>query len=144
MKVTVRDIILVLIPAMVGYGVRLKCNIGEKAGSTVLFRPPAWVFGIAWTLLYIMLGFSWYIAQKEYKYNNYLYILLNVLLCLWLVVYSCQNSAKNAVFVLLASIITALLCFTSGNKLSQMLIAPLIGWLIFALLMNTTIVQNSE
>ena len=138
------DKLLILIPLVTGFATSAICPMTSNDGNDIKFRPPAWVFGIAWTLLYIMLGFSWYYAQKEYKYYNYLYILLNLLLCSWLVVYSCQNSAKNAVFVLLASIITALLCFTSDVRSSQMLIAPLIGWLIFALLMNTTIVQNSD
>jgi tryptophan-rich sensory protein len=40
------------------------------------------------------------------------------------------------------SIIFSLMSFTQGNEISKILIAPLIGWCIFAQLMNITEVEK--
>jgi len=147
MKVTVRDIILVLIPAMVGYGVRLKCNIGEKAGSTVIFRPPAWVFGVIWPILFLFFGLSWAIAARKSsnkKLAMCMYALTTILLGAWIVVYGCLKNKKASSWVLILAVAAGIASFGQGNEVSKALIAPLIAWTLFALLMNTTEVQNNK
>ena len=138
------EYLLLLTPILSGFIISAICPMGSDSGSDVKFRPPSWVFGVAWPILYLLLGLSWVLAQQKNKNYNYLYLLLNSLLCMWIIVFSCYNSQKNSVFILLGTIILAIMCFTSGVMYSQLALSPLIGWLIFALLMNTTLVQESQ
>jgi tryptophan-rich sensory protein len=103
------------------------------------------MFSIVWALLYIMFGISWVIANRNCDNKiicNLTYILTTLFLCLWIVFYGCKKNKKQASWVLLISLMLVLMCFSQGNYLSKILLAPLIGWVIFALLMNTTEVQN--
>ena len=65
MTVTPLDIVLVILPAVVGYGSQRLCSVGKNAGSSVLFRPPAWAFGIIWPILFLLFGLSWALAARE-------------------------------------------------------------------------------
>lgn len=147
MKITIVDVILVLLPAVVGYGSQFACNIGKKAGESVLFRPPAWAFGVIWAVLFLCFGLSWAIARRNCK-NEILcmstYGLTTLLLGVWIIVYGCCKSKKGACWVLLLAIAAGLASFAQGNEVSRVLIAPLIAWALFALLMNTTEVQNQK
>ena len=72
---------------------------------------------------------------------NGLYGMLVFLLTAWVIAYSCKKNKKIAVYILLMSIMASLMTFTVGNTPSKLLLCPLIGWLIFATMLNTTEVQ---
>lgn len=135
------EIVYLALPIITGFAASFLCPM-KDAGSDVVFRPDSWVFSVVWPILYLLLGVSWIIASRKNKLNSFVYGLLTLLLVCWIIVYSCNEDKKNAVFVLLASLMAALSCFAIGNKTSKILISPLIGWLIFATIMNTTEVQN--
>ena len=111
--------------------------MNSNSGSKIKFRPPGYIFGIIWPILYLLLGAAWIYSNK---YGIY-YLLISLLLCLWLVVYSCLKKKKHASWVLLASLFMSFLTYTISNKTSQLLISPLIIWLLFALFMNIIEVQ---
>jgi len=146
MTITLIDIVLVLLPSIIGYGSQFLCNIGKNSGEKVLFRPPSWVFRVIWPILFLLFGISWAIAARNCD-NKYLciitYCMTALLLGLWIIVYSnkCGNSKKGASWVLLLVIVTELASFSQGNSVSKLLISPLIAWSLFALIMNTTEVQ---
>ena len=129
-------------PAVTGFGTSALCKMDETSGESVDFRPPGWVFGVVWPVLYLLIGISWIYASRKSNINNWFYILLTALLMSWIIVYSCRNNKKGAVYILLGSIIVSLLCFSVGDKISKLCISPLIGWLLFAMIMNTTEVQK--
>jgi benzodiazapine receptor len=115
----------------------------ETSGETVKFRPPAWVFGVVWPILYILLGISWVIASRQNKLNSIIYGLITLLLMSWIIFYSCEKDKKSSVYILICSIMAAFACISVGNNVSKILISPLIGWLIFALMMNAQEIQNN-
>jgi benzodiazapine receptor len=134
--------IIILIPALLGYLGGKYCKVQETSGESVKFRPPPKVFGIAWAILYILLGLSWYYALKSAKNMNMIiaimsyYILLNIALYSWIYTYSCKGNKISAVYALAISFTCALLCYTIGDINSKLCIVPLIGWLFFATLIN--------
>jgi tryptophan-rich sensory protein len=145
MNINSQDIILVILPAIIGYGSQLICSIGKNAGSNVKFRPPPWVFGVVWPILYLLLGISWAIAARNCVNKVMcmsIYSLLSILLGLWIIVYGCIKSKKGASWVLLLVLASVFGCFTQGNEVSKVIITPLLAWIIFALIMNTTEVQE--
>jgi tryptophan-rich sensory protein len=134
--------IIILVPAVIGYLAGYTCKVQETSGESVKFRPPPKVFGIAWAILYILLGLSWYYALKSTINIKMIitimifYILLNIALCSWIYLYSCKKDKITAVYGLAISFTFALMCYTLGNITSKLCIVPLIGWLFFATLIN--------
>jgi tryptophan-rich sensory protein len=147
MNITYIDVLLVVLPAIVGYSSQMICNLGKNAGSNVKFRPPPWVFGVVWPILFLLFGLSWAIAFRNCN-NKILcmsmYLLTTLLLGVWIIVYGCGKSKKGASWILILAIASGLSCFTQGNEVSKIMITPLLAWILFALIMNTTEVQNEN
>jgi tryptophan-rich sensory protein len=57
-------------------------------------------------------------------------------LSLWIFVYSCKNNKKDGLYIIIISIIFAMLSYTVAPLNSKLMIVPLIGWLFFATLLN--------
>ena len=150
-------LIVIFLPLINGFVIGNKvCNVGESSGETVKFRPPASAFGIAWAILYLCIGLSWFFAiylPNDIKINkklysilivSFFYILLNIVLSLWIVFYSCYKDKINSIFILIGSIVASLFCYTVGNTTSRMFITPLIGWLLLATLLNVDEVNQMK
>jgi benzodiazapine receptor len=131
-----------LLPLISGYATSSICGMDDTAGSTVKFRPPGWVFAVVWPILYLLIGASWVVAFRQNKLNSIPYVLLTVLLTTWVLIYSCNNDKKSGVYVILGALMVSLSCLAVGTSSSRLMISPLIGWLIFALLMNAVEIQN--
>lgn len=142
------DVVLFLIPILTGYSASALCRIrskdGEQAGASVRYRPPPIVFSIAWPILYMLTGVSWAIANRQSSYNSIPYTLLVVLLTSWIVVYGCVGSRQASLYVLLLALFASISSAMVGTRASRLMIAPLVGWLVFALIMSTTEIQYSE
>lgn len=122
-----------------GYASALICKVNKDSGKIVKFRPTPIVFSIVWPILYLLLGISWFLARKQPNsiLVDAMYLSLNLILCLWLYVYSCRKDKKNAIYVIVLSIIFAMFCYTlCEDVLGKLAIVPLIGWLYLATLIN--------
>ena len=137
------DLLRLFYPMVAGFVVSKFCKM-EKSGVTVKFRPPGYVFGIVWPILYILLGLSWINSNpSSNKKVELLYFVLSSLLAYWIVVYACQKNKRNAVFIMLAIILNIGILMVQIPKKSQLYLVPLGIWLLFALLISTTEIQNS-
>ena len=140
----------ILIPSIMGYASALICGVSKDSGNSVKFRPPPIVFSIVWPILYLLLGISWYLAREKVKSQelilvDMMYLSLNIILCLWLFVYSCLGDKKNAIYVIVLSIIFTMFCYTvCENVLGKLAIVPLLGWLYLATLINIFEVEKDE
>ena len=138
-----RDLLRLFYPMVAGFGVSKFCKM-EKSGINIKFRPPPFVFGIVWPILYILLGLSWINSNPDRDKNiEILFFILSSLLAYWIVVYACQKDKKNAVFVMLAILLCIALLLVQIPKKSQIYLTPLGVWIFFAMLLSTTEVQNS-
>ena len=138
-------LILIILPSIFGYLSGTLCNVKDTSGSTVNFRPKPITFSIAWIILYILIGLSWYYASldtTEMALNTLFHLLLNLGLCSWIYFYSCKKQKINGIYALIFSFTCALLCYTIGNTTSKLLIVPLIGWILFATLINVGEVEK--
>ena len=132
----------IIIPSLLGYGTAMFCKVKNNSGLVVSIRPSPIVFSIVWPLLYLMLGLSWYYSRKNKTLlSDIFYGILVFLLSFWIIIYSCKNKKIFAVYILILSIIFSLLAYTVGDLTSKLLIVPLIGWLLFATLLNVFEVQ---
>ena len=142
------ELIVFLLPLIVGFGTGMICHTKSSAGSSVKFRPPPWVFSVVWTLLYLMIGLSWLLSLRAQGGQsqlliNVLYIQLIVILALWLVLYSCMNQKKWALVMMVLVLIGTLLTYTMvSSVVAKGLLVPLFVWLLYALLLSVFEVQK--
>ena len=111
MNITYTDVLLVLLPAIVGYGSQMICKLGNNAGSNVKFRPPPWVFGVVWPILFLLFGLSWAIAFRNCNNKALcmsMYTLTTLLRGVWIIVYGCGKSKKGASWILILAIASSL------------------------------------
>jgi tryptophan-rich sensory protein len=143
-KDNIIEVSIGLVPLISGFITSYFCNVGKKAGEKVKFRPPSGVFAIAWIILYLLFGISIVLSKRKNNYSLIPNILTIILLNLWIIFYGCLNNKKASVFILLASILTTFISYSMGTEMSKIIISPLLIWLLFALLMNTTEVQEEK
>lgn len=102
------------------------------------FAPPAIVFPIVWTILYILMGISSYIVWT----NNgnlgtyYLQLILNGLWSIIFFVFKLRLLAFVWIIALIFLVIKMIREFLLVNKISGYLQIPYLLWLIFAAYLN--------
>ncbi|MAN25538.1 MAG: hypothetical protein CME10_14840 [Gemmatimonadetes bacterium] len=117
----------------------LLCPNLKNSGSNVPFRPPGWVFGIVWPILYVTTGYAWHLSKQDD-----LFTLVIGLCCAWLVVYSCKRLKYEAAFVLMASAITSwYVVHKLGRSTAMYYTLPLAIWLTFASSINAYEITHS-
>jgi tryptophan-rich sensory protein len=137
-----KNLMRLFYPIVIGFTVSKFCKM-SKSGVNVKFRPPPFVFGIVWPILYILLGLSWINSNPDKNMNiEIMFFILSSLLAYWIIVYSCQKNKKNAVFVMLAIILNISLLMIQIPKKSKVYLVPLAVWIFFAMLLSTTELQN--
>jgi len=129
----------------IGYLVSLKCKMNNRSGSSVKFRPPSYIFGIVWPVLYLLIGFSWIKSTNSIIKNKIdaLFISLSLLLGFWIYVYSCMNNKLGSLYVMFIIFLNLLFLMISIPEKSKLLLAPLCVWLLYATFILTTDIQNS-
>jgi len=116
--------------------VRSGCEGGlsRSAAAGVPLRPPNWVFGVVWPVLYLTTGLAWARAPREL---DALFAAVTALCCAWLVVYACARARRAAALVLVAATAcAAALAREAGRAL------PLALWLAFATYLNVAEVSG--
>jgi benzodiazapine receptor len=144
---TLSNLIIFSLPTIASLVTSKFCPMGKEAGVKINARPPPYVFAVVWTILYILMGLSWVTSRNcKCKDNNIidtLYVTLIVLLNFWVVKYGCNKDKKGALYILPFTIlVTLILIVYSLNTISSYLLLPLLVWLIFAMLLNYTEVNE--
>lgn len=115
------------------------------------FSPPNWVFGPAWTTLYLLMGISFYRAwtakpapenSNAQKRTLALFLIHLALNALWSVAFFGWRSPALGLAVITALIITLLIIikrFFSLDKPAAYLLIPYLAWISFAALLNFSI-----
>ena len=130
-------------PLLTGWGTAALCPIGPGAGSSVSFRPPSAVFGVAWFILYLLLGYSWASAlqrpDRQFSQTFARYAALVFLLCLWIVAYGCAGAKRWALLVIGAAAVATVEAwrYSGGPELFFLL-----AWLVFAAALNFQEIRN--
>jgi|TARA_B110000014_G_scaffold77624_2_gene53172 translocator protein len=109
-----------------------QCGSLVRSAINVPLRPPGWVFGVVWPILYVTTGLAWSWSKKDTLFS-----LVIATCCLWLYIYSCLKNKKAAAFMLLSTALLSwhLVRILSGK--SRNAIIPLALWTSFATYLNT-------
>lgn len=131
------ELLLAIVPGTLGFSLSAACKMPSSDG--IPFRPPGWVFGVVWPILYILLGIAWFrtsVAFGVLSIQSASYLVTSLALCAWQVVYSCRKDVKNAVFVLLSSVLSVAFNVALSERSERLMLIPLLVWVSFATLMN--------
>ena len=111
--------------------------------------PPSQVFGIAWTILFVLLAASMYHMWNYYKNSagrkwfTAFYVISGFLIYAWSDTFFMMHDMVTALFMILVMIILAevmILIAFQNNKKSGYLLLPYLAWLLFALYLNTNLI----
>ncbi|CAN5307395.1 tryptophan-rich sensory protein [soil metagenome] len=112
------------------------------------FNPPNWIFGPAWTLLYILMGISFALIwnkgweKKEVKNALGIFIIQLVLNLIWSVLFFAMQNPAIAfidIIILWMLIFLTIKKFFPINKIAAYLLIPYLLWVSFATLLNASI-----
>ncbi len=123
-------------PIISGSVLSILCPTTAGQGAQLKQRPPAYVFGIVWPILYILTGYSWKTSRDE-RETDMMHGVLTFLLCLWIITFSCMGRKKFGLYVLSLVVATVVCCMClHSNKWSKIALTPLLAWTMFAMHLN--------
>lgn len=108
--------------------------------------PPSYLFPIVWSILYLLIGTSYYIYRKN---NNddpltirlyYIQLILNYLWSIIFFTLKLRTLAVIWIIVLAITIIYLMIRFYKEEKTSFYLLIPYILWVLFATYLNIGII----
>lgn len=117
------------------------------------FTPPSWVFGPVWTVLYIMMGLSFYLIwrrlplNKGLKIPHLVYFAQLILNTAWSAVFFGLRSIKGGTIVISAlwlSIVGTMYYFRKLSRTAAWLLLPYLAWVTFAGILNYTIWRHNR
>ena len=112
------------------------------------FNPPNWLFGPAWTLLYILMGISAALVwdkmgeKKEVPAGLIIFSVQLLLNCFWSIIFFGYHSPFYAfieIIFLWLVIWATILYFWRISKTAAILLTPYICWVSFAMILNFSI-----
>ena len=133
------EYILVILPLVLGIIVSafVDFNIYGSLNKPDL-APPAVIFPIAWTILYVLMGVSLYMNRNNKK-NMVTFFIQLMLNYLWVFVFFGMQSWLGGFIVIIlldVMILYTILEFYKENKLSAYMMIPYLLWCIFASYLN--------
>ena len=140
----IKRIIYGLLPiiggALVGLIISGYMNYGDMVKPPL--SPPSYIFPIVWTILYILMGISYFVATKDNgndKELNQIYILQLLVNFFWPIIFFVLRMYFTAFFwiiLLLILVISMIKELLKNNKISGCLQIPYLIWLLFATYLN--------
>ena len=140
----IKRIIYSLLPivggALVGLIISGYMNYGDMVKPPL--SPPSYIFPIVWTILYILMGISYFVATKDKENDkelNQIYILQLLVNFFWPIIFFVLRMYFTAFFwiiLLLILVIIMIKELLKNNKISGCLQIPYFIWLLFATYLN--------
>ncbi|QQG41152.1 MAG: tryptophan-rich sensory protein [Candidatus Woesebacteria bacterium] len=109
------------------------------------FTPPSWLFGPAWTILYILIGVSAYLIWKKGFKNNQvkeafkIFTIQLILNLLWSPIFFGAKQIFLALIVIVIMwifIFKTIKAFAKIDKTASYLLYPYLAWVSFATVLN--------
>ena len=133
----------IFFPIIIGgiVGIIIKDYIDYSFLERPPLSPPKIAFPIAWSILYLLIGISYYLYRKK-DYNKqtiklyYTGLLFNAL---WSIIFFVLKLRLISIIWIIALVILTILLFISykkQNKISAYLLIPYLIWLIYATYIN--------
>ena len=143
-------VIVSFIPGIIGvlFTPHGDSNVWYNALAKSALTPDGWVFSVAWTILYLLLGIALFliIDNKKTRIDKssayWLFFAQMALNALWSYVFFGAHMAALALLVLVMLIVVSIYmarAFRPISKAAAYLVWPYIIWMCFATYLNATI-----
>ena len=135
----------ILIPLIIGavVGFIISKSIDYNFLIKPLLAPPSIVFPIAWTIIYILMGISYYLFKKFSSSENtiipliyYLQLFVNLAWSIIFFVFKWRFFSILWILFLVLLVCTLIYLFYKEYKISAYLNIPYLLWIIFATYLN--------
>ena len=101
------------------------------------FAPPSWLFGIVWTILYLLMGISYYLYKRDLNDTSigniyYTQLILNLM---WpIIFFNLKMRLVGTIDIILLDIAVMYMIyrFFKEKKISAYLNMPYLIWILFA------------
>lgn len=111
-----------------------------------VLSPPGFIFPIVWSIIYILMGLSYYLFKKNYYYNTklistiyYIQLFVNLLWSIFFFILKWYFFTIIWTVLLLLLVIYLIILFYKKNKISAYLNIFYLIWLIFATYLTISI-----
>jgi benzodiazapine receptor len=122
-------------------------GVGEwyQALNKPPLNPPNWIFGPAWTVLYLLIGISLFIfirnssGKPERQRGIAFFTVQHILNFSWTPLFFHFHSISGAlavILLMLVFIILTVMTFQKACRLSGILLLPYLAWVLFATYLN--------
>ena len=120
-------------------GLKSKKYLSSKKPS---WYPPGYVFGIMWTIIYLLYSYSWTQASYYPVINNLFSVnmILNALWCFFFFYTENWIIALITLLGLCGILILQMNIFYKYNTLATLLLIPYLVWSLFATFLNITLI----
>lgn len=114
------------------------------------FSPPNWLFGPAWTILFLLMAISLYLiwqSKENKKAALWVFAIQLALNILWSVIFFGQQQPFIAfieIIILWLAILMNIIYFYRVNKTAGLLLVPYILWVSFASVLNYVVWQLNK
>lgn len=116
------------------------------------FNPPRWVFGPAWTTLYLLMGVADYLVSRqgttdEVRNARTLYRVQLGLNAGWSLIFFGLRSPSAALIeiaLLWVAIVATIIAYARISKLAAALLIPYLAWTTFAAVLNAAIWRKND
>ena len=127
----------ILIPVVAGgiIGFAISSFMDYNTLNKPSLSPPGFLFGIVWTILYILMGISYGILDTR-NLAYYLQLIVNLIWPILFFVLKARLLSSIWIVLLLILIIYMIVTFNKKNKLAAYLQIPYLIWTAFATYLN--------
>ena len=124
----------ILIPVIMGGIIGLIINpfMNYQDLNKPPFSPPGITFPIVWTILYIIMGYSFYKQDQQNNTIYYTQLIVNGLWSIFFFVFKWYLFSSLWILLLIVLVIIMIKRFYKINKFSGLINLPYLIWLIFA------------
>jgi len=139
MKGILKNIFYIFFPLLVGtiVGFAISGSIDYNTLTKPPLSPPSILFPIVWSILYLLMGISYYLFKKNNNDNtiSFIYYLQLFVNAMWSIIFFLWELRFLAIiWILLLDVLVILLIylFFQKSKISSYLNIPYLIWLLFA------------
>ncbi len=143
-KLLVSVVVCLLVGFISGISNNTSMNSWYKHLKKPSFNPPGWIFAPVWTLLYILMGISFYLvwAAKGPIIAIIFFFVQLALNFIWSFLFFSMKNPLVAfidIVILLVMILLTVIQFYPVSRIAALLFIPYILWVCFATMLNFTI-----
>lgn len=139
MKEILKNIFYIFFPLLVGtvVGFAISGSIDYNTLTKPPLSPPSILFPIVWSILYLLMGISYYLFKRNNNDNtiSFIYYLQLFVNAMWSIIFFLWELRFLAIiWILLLDVLVILLIylFFQKSKISSYLNIPYLIWLLFA------------